>query len=92
MIRQRCRDCPAEIVWATTALGKRMPVDADPHPEGNVRLIPQPGAAPTAVTLRIDDLRSALAAGAELYRSHFVTCPNRRRPPPALTERLPECP
>jgi len=76
VIRTRCRDCPAEIVWARTPFGKAMPVDADPHPDGNVRLVEQPGAAPSAITLRLDDLRAVRAAGDPLYRSHFATCPN----------------
>jgi hypothetical protein len=36
----RCRSCNAEIVWASTAQGKFMPVDAESVPDGNVELTP----------------------------------------------------
>jgi hypothetical protein len=56
-----------------------MPVDLDPHPEGNVRLVDRPGTAPSAVVLRVEDLTRSRALGEHLYRSHFVTCPNAAR-------------
>jgi hypothetical protein len=36
----RCRSCNAEIVWASTAQDKFVPVDAEPVPGGNVELAP----------------------------------------------------
>lgn len=66
----QCRSCRAEIIWAWTVNGKRIPLDAEPaeRPSGIFRLErndDQP-AAPLAVS----------AAGEPVYISHFVTCPN----------------
>jgi hypothetical protein len=70
-----CRTCRASIMWAFTTSGKRIPVDADPVPDGNLALLPSTmlGQDPTAIVV---------APGAQLlgddgvrYVSHFVTCP-----------------
>jgi hypothetical protein len=80
----RCRSCRAEIRWAVTETGRRMPLDFDPHPDGTIRLSATPihGGAPHAVVIPPE--RRHEFAG-ELYRTHFATCPNaaqhRRRPP-----------
>lgn len=64
-----CRSCGAPVIWTVTERGKRMPVDADPDPQGNIRLEQSTGDAPlTAVYTR------EWTAGAELYVSHFATC------------------
>lgn len=59
----RCRSCNAEIIWAVTATGKRMPVDAAPSANGNIHL-----EGTTAIVLDepVDGART----------SHFATCPN----------------
>lgn len=31
-----CKRCRAKIVWCQTKNGRTMPVDAEPHPDGNV--------------------------------------------------------
>jgi hypothetical protein len=76
----------AEIVWAVTAAGKRMPVDAQPNPDGNLVLAPaaSPGQPPTAYVAPAPIL---LLGGStprmDRYTSHFATCPNaaqHRRP------------
>lgn len=48
-----CRVCPASIVWAVTVNGKAIPVDAEPSPDGNVRLTARPGQAP--LTMKKED-------------------------------------
>jgi hypothetical protein len=58
-----CTKCPARVTWALTANGKRMPLDAEPVPGGNLEIKdgviryvkPEPGV--------------------RRYVSHFVTCP-----------------
>ena len=78
-----CRACHAEIWWAETEQGKRMPVDADPSPDGNVAVVREgAGEAPPVVrVLPAGDLPLNLVV---LYTSHFATCPNasqhRRKP------------
>jgi hypothetical protein len=70
----RCRSCNAEIIWAVTDSGKRMPLDAEPaeRPTGLFRL-----------DTSCDPPHASSAAGEPVYLSHFVTCPNaaqHRRP------------
>lgn len=58
-----CRSCGAEIVWAITTSGKRMPIDAAPVPNGNVTLRDDGGDAPTA-----------LVGKGGTHVSHYATC------------------
>lgn len=71
---KRCRSCGAEIIWTVTHNGKRMPVDAEPVPDGNVRLrqdgdrviAEYPGKEHPGLFDDPDERR---------YLSHFATCP-----------------
>jgi len=67
-----CGSCPAPIIWARTPAGKRMPVDAEPTPDGNVTLVPplESYDSPLAVVSSERDPSSTR------YTSHFATCPN----------------
>lgn len=56
-----CKSCGAEIVWAVTDLGRKMPLDAKPTEHGTFVL--HDGRAFVDVT----------AAGPR-YTSHFATC------------------
>lgn len=64
----RCKKCQAEILWATTANGKAVPIDAELVCGGNV-------------ALDVDDvgmLRARVvrpAGDVEAYQSHFSICP-----------------
>lgn len=67
----KCRSCEAPVIWTVTVKDKRMPVDAEPSPDGNVELTPTPVGPPLATVhaqppLGVDDLRL----------SHFATCPD----------------
>lgn len=61
-----CRSCGAPIIWAKTKSGKRIPLNADPDPAGNVMLedgiavVLGKGAAPGPTVRR--------------YTSHFANC------------------
>lgn len=70
-----CRSCGAEVFWAVTTSGKRMPVDAEPvqGTEGNVYIVE--GDPPLAVV--------GTHTEGPTYTSHFATCPQasqHRRP------------
>lgn len=67
----RCRTCRARIVWATLPSGRRMPVDSDPSPVGQIRLDGTLG-----VVLGEADATAARLAGEPLFISHFATCPD----------------
>lgn len=72
-----CSSCGAQILWAVTALGKRMPVDRAPDPEvGNVVLDwPDGDRAPRARVFASPAVaREVEGLGVVLRTSHFVTC------------------
>lgn len=63
----RCRSCGAEIRWARTSAGKRMPLDAEPNPNGNVEL--------TNGVAVVHAQPPAFVDG-EIFMPHFATCPD----------------
>ena len=71
-----CKSCGASIHWALTESGKRMPVDAEPCPEGNIRLVRRKNQ---------NGGRDLLALVVQPYHetnlrtSHFVSCPNSKQ-------------
>lgn len=67
---EKCRSCDAPVYWGVTTAGKRIPVDADPIPTGNMALDFQ-----TAGVLARILGRNEKHEGPR-YQSHFVTCPN----------------
>lgn len=71
-----CRSCGAPVRWARTLTGKAIPLDTEPDPAGNIALddTGDPNA-PQARVLAGVDLFDARSAGATLWLSHFVTCP-----------------
>lgn len=70
----RCESCGAEIIWARTQRGERMPVDVEPSAAGNVILTGQPPKRRAGVLTR-GQAEGARAAGQSLYLSHFASCP-----------------
>lgn len=62
-----CGSCKRPIIWAVTEKGKRIPVDVETVPEGNVVLEDRPGHAPLA---------RVVGKGRGDRISHFATCPN----------------
>lgn len=69
----RSANCDARIVWARSSLtGRPIPVDAEPHPDGNVFLYRDRELGVTAQVLT----RAAAAEGTGLHRSHFASCPD----------------
>jgi hypothetical protein len=62
-VSARCRSCGAPIIWAKTARGSPIPLDASPGP--------QPNLAPNA-----DGAMVVVPPGSGQHTSHFATCPN----------------
>lgn len=60
----QCKSCGASIQWMVSEGGKKIPIDADPSPDGNLILFGT-GAHPVP----------KLWTG-DRYKSHFATCPN----------------
>jgi hypothetical protein len=67
-----CRSCRAEIFWAYTTTGKKMPLDCQTYVDGNLYLDDEG----IAVTLAKG---AAPPPGKPLYKSHFATCPDAKR-------------
>jgi len=68
-----CKGCNATIEWHKTSEGKNIPLDPDPHPEGNLTF-----------DARLRVVVAARGSKPKMYRSHFATCPKagefRKRP------------
>ena len=72
-----CDSCGAAILWTLTRTGKSMPVDEEPHPDGNVVLRRDGGKGPLiAHVLSKGDHVDVMT---KLHRSHFATCPHAAR-------------
>jgi hypothetical protein len=81
MAEATCRACGARMVWTRTAAGKAMPLDAEPHPDGNVRLLPD-GSCEVLSAPDLEAQRARESLGGPflaLYRSHFASCPQASR-------------
>lgn len=75
-----CKSCSADIRWAVTVNGKKIPIDYAPVVKGNITLTERQGLPPIAVVLNAqgDAFLEALQPSAESprYTSHFATCPD----------------
>lgn len=58
-----CRTCPAQITWARTEKGKRIPLDVGRVPDGNI-------------TVDAEGVAHYVTPGTGDRVSHFATCPN----------------
>ena len=67
--------CRALIFWVTTEGGKQMPLDQEPHPDGNVLLVPQADGTLRGRVLTGRDL----PARGPAYRPHHRSCPDADR-------------
>jgi len=85
-----CRDCGAQVVWAITESGGRMPVDVNPEPGGRLELYVEvfPGGEPVEPGVhRVRTRPDERPIGSPTWWSHFATC-SARRQPPRVPERL----
>jgi hypothetical protein len=64
-----CRSCGADILWAYTPNGKRMPFDAATTPE------PVGGTYVLDNSNRAREARQTDPPGTEFHMNHFATCP-----------------
>lgn len=68
-----CRSCDAPIIWALTTKKRRMPLDAEPNPAGNVELVPAGfGILPTAIVHQ----QPPMNPEHPIHMPHHATCPN----------------
>lgn len=73
-----CRHCHRPIALVLTVAQRRMPIDPQPDPTGNVYLAYVDGMLVATVARKDAPVPDGVA-----YRSHFTTCPalTRRRKP-----------
>lgn len=81
MNRSKCKGCGADIIWITTAAGKKMPCDAIPDyfaeaEGGNEVFIDHHGQMRRGVRAGFDELESYHELG---YTPHWATCPHAGR-------------
>jgi hypothetical protein len=69
--KPKCRTCEAPILWAETVKGRRIPLDAQPAHDGNIRL-EERGQYVTPLAIIV----TGRVEGVTLYKSHFATCPD----------------
>jgi hypothetical protein len=67
----QCRSCSAEIRWVFTAMGGRIPLDAEPVADGNIVL-----RGHTAHVIKAD---TVVPPGEPRYMPHHATCPDAKR-------------
>lgn len=70
-----CRSCHREIEWTIVAKsGKKMPIDPNPRPNGNVEILPNVDGE-TGMRMVEVVAKAAISAEHPRYVSHFTTCP-----------------
>lgn len=72
----RCRGCGAEIIWALTEKGKRMPLDAAPSGDGDYVLRSAVFIDGDVTAVRVG---TGVVTGEGRHRNHWWTCPERDR-------------
>lgn len=76
----RCKTCDAELEWAITPAGKRMPLDSRSAAEGTVLVLAPRGLGEKlAITLSGEGLALARKHGLPLHLSHHATCTDPER-------------
>jgi hypothetical protein len=81
-----CKSCGAELEWARTPDGHRIPLNRVPVPDGNILFdYEQTGArrlvARVLTKAELERIRGDALPGLapKLYKSHFATCPDAAR-------------
>jgi len=77
-----CLECAAKITWVKTVNDVAMPLDRDPNPGGNIRLLGPVAHKVPASKLPIE--------GEDAYTCHLDTCPKKRTLTP-VTNVKPRC-
>lgn len=69
---EQCNSCRANVIWALTTRGKRMPVNAEPSPDGNIAIGPVTGRDGLPVARVLNTTQQF--GRKDLRTSHFATC------------------
>lgn len=71
-----CVSCGAPILWAVTDKGKRIPLDLEPVPLGNVAVSADSGFPSAPPMAKVWGNRHEWPPRKPRYVSHFSTCPH----------------
>jgi hypothetical protein len=75
-VSESCRSCQAPVLWLKNIVtGKPAPIDAEPAPNGNIRV---DVAGEYYSVVAGQDRADALERGDPLHTNHFATCPQAR--------------
>lgn len=69
----RCKSCKAEIRWALTPKGRRIPLDPGEAPEGNLVLVEDPRHIDPPTAYGVAEAEERGLKGQRVI-SHFATC------------------
>lgn len=78
----RCKGCNAEILFATTDNGRKMPVDILPNNDGNVIITSRLECGELEYFAHVLSPATAKSYDGDrtrLHMPHFVTCPKAQR-------------
>lgn len=73
-----CGGCTKPIRWAVTEAGRRMPLDPDLVPAGNVEDTGKVDVSTGEIIVKVLKKNEPGRPGADRYRSHFASCPKAR--------------
>lgn len=70
-----CRSCGARVRWVRTYRGRRIPLDFEPNPRGNVVLVGGGDTPPIATVFR-ECQRENVPDDVPVFMPHHATCPD----------------
>jgi hypothetical protein len=78
-----CRHCGADVLWAITAKGRKMPVDPEPRPDGNLAVYRDHlGQLRCRVVTRSISGEMTMESYERPAMPHAATCPGKMPAPP----------
>lgn len=78
---QKCRSCGRAVIWAVTAKGKRIPLDAEPNVRGNI-IVKETQAIVNGhaeTQLAAEQVAPLFDAKQSRYMPHHATCPDAKK-------------
>lgn len=78
-VKPTCRSCRAPLLWALTEKGRRIPLDRNSVPDGNIELEETDEGPPMSRVVPREDRILPGFFHTPRYKSHFATCPNAKR-------------
>ena len=74
-----CRSCGAEVLWAETTGGKRIPLDPEPVAAGALLVVKRRMSPSGELVPLVRPVRRGEAPASPRYQTHFASCPDADR-------------